>query len=221
MRPKPLSRRARPPRRRPRPVLALRRRPKLWWVIVLTVALAAGWAVAAAVSRAEAERLAWGEPVAVAVATRDLAPGDEIGAGDVHLVDHPPGLVPADALAEVPVGQVVRAAVFDGEVLVAARLAPTGTSGLAATLPDGTRAVAIPVEAGTAPPLQPGDLVDVLVALPEEAAGGGPPGFALTTGATVVDVDDAAVTIAVDPEAAPRIAVALGQGAVTLALVGA
>jgi len=39
--------------------------------------------------------------------------------------------------------------------------------------------------------------------------------------AAVVSVEDASVTVAVPLELAPRIAVALGQGAVTLALVGA
>jgi Flp pilus assembly protein CpaB len=219
MRPKPLPRRTRPTRRRPRPVLALRRKPQLWWAVVVTLAVGVGWAVAATVSRAEAARLAWGDPVTVAVAARDLGPGDEVGHGDVQLVDRPPDLVPDGALGEVPTGQVVRAAVFEGEVLVGARLAPLGVDGLAATLPEGTRAVAIPVETGTAPPLARGDQVDVLVALPEAAAGGGPPGFAVTSDAVVVDVDEAAVTIAVERDVAPRIAVALGQGAVTLALV--
>jgi hypothetical protein len=74
------------------------------------------------------------------------------------------------------------------------------------------------VEPGTTPPLAVGDRVDVLVALPAEAADGGPPGFALATDVVVVDVTEAAVTVAVPRAAAPRLAVAFGQGAVTLAL---
>ena len=89
---------------------------------------------------------------------------------------------------------------------------------LAARLPAGTRAMAIPVVPGTAPALVLGDRVDVLVALAPEAAGDGPPGFALATDVLVVDVSDAAVTVAVPADTAPRIAVALGAGAVTLAL---
>jgi Flp pilus assembly protein CpaB len=110
--------------------------------------------------------------------------------------------------------------VFDGEVVRRERLAPSGASALAARLPTGTRAVAIPVEPGTTPPVAVGDLVEVLVALAPEAAGTGAPGFALATGVPVVDVTDAAVTIAVDRDVAPRLAVAFGQGAVTLAVVG-
>jgi hypothetical protein len=65
-----------------------------------------------------------------------------------------------------------------------------------------------------------GDHVDVLVALAPEAAGGGPPGFVVAPRALVVALDEGAVTVAVDVAVAPRIAVALGQGAVTLALIG-
>jgi hypothetical protein len=82
----------------------------------------------------------------------------------------------------------------------------------------GTRGIAIPVEPGTAPPLSPGDRVDVRVARSAEVAGDGPPGFTLATAAPVVDVGDAAVTVAVRADDAPRVAVALGAGAVTLAL---
>ena len=46
------------------------------------------------------------------------------------------------------------------------------------------------------------------------------PGFALAEDVPVVDVTDAAVTIAVRRDVAPRLAVAFGQGAVTLALLG-
>ncbi|HET7720977.1 MAG TPA: hypothetical protein VFK43_13500, partial [Acidimicrobiales bacterium] len=121
--------------------------------------------------------------------------------------------LPDDAVARTPV--------FAGEVLVRGRLAPTGLRGVAAALPPGSRAVAIPRDPSTAPPVRVGDRVDVLVALPPEAAGGGPPGFAVATDALVVAVEEAAITVAVERATAPRVAVALGQGAVTLSLVGA
>jgi hypothetical protein len=66
-----------------------------------------------------------------------------------------------------------------------------------------------------------GDRVDVVVALAPEAAGGGPPGFALASDVLVVEVTEVAATVAVPRDVAPRLAVAFGQGAVTLALVGA
>lgn len=214
--------RAKSPRRswRIRPLLALRRRPRLWWALAGALALGVGGAVSSAMGEAEAAREAWGERITVVVATRDLRPGDQIGRGDVELVRRPAAVVPGDAVRDVPAGATVHSAIFEGEVLVEPRLAPGALQGLAAVLPQGTRAIAVPVEPGQAPPLLAGDVVDVLVALAPEAAGDGPPGFAIARGALVVDVGDAAVTVAVEQDVAPRIAVALGQGAVTLALVG-
>jgi Flp pilus assembly protein CpaB len=206
---------------RPRLGLLLRRRPQLWWLLVISVALMAGWLAANVVARAERTRAGWGATQAVVVVDRARRAGEALRPGDVAVVERPRAVVPADALGALPPDAVLRADVVAGEVLVARRLAPSGLSGVAAMLPPGTRAVAIPTEAGLVPPLAPGDRVDVLVALPAEAAGGGPPGFAVATAALVVAVDDAGVTVAVPRDVAPRVAVALGQGAVTLALVGA
>lgn len=217
---------ARAPRRpgappsRPHLGLHLRRHPRLWWVVVLVCALAAGGITASLAQRAARAQAAWGHTAPVLVVRHDLAPGAPVRAGDVEVVERPVATVPGAALAALPEGAVTRTAVFAGEVLVRGRLAPGGLRGVAATLPAGTRAVAIPRDPATAPPLAVGDQVDVLVALPPEAAGDGPPGFAVAMGALVVAVEEAAITVAVDRAAAPRVAVALGQGAVTLALIG-
>ncbi len=221
MRPGNRPRPPRSPRRRPRPGLALRREPRLWWALVVGLALLAGWAAAAIVQRAEQTRLAWGTERRVLVARHDLAAGDEVGPDDVEVVLRPTALVPRSALDTLPSDAVARTDVFAGEVLVARRLAPAGLRGVAARLPAGTRAVAIPIDPSTTPPLAPGDRVDILVALPREAAGSGPPGFTLVPEALVVAVDEAAATVAVARDAAPRVAVALGEAAVYLALVGA
>lgn len=208
-------------RARPRLGLLLRRRPQLWWLLVISIALTAGWLAAAVAAGAERTRAGWGATEAVVVVEHARQAGDELRPGDVTIAERPRAMVPSGALDALPSGAVLRADVVAGEVLVADRLAPAGLTGVAAMLPPGTRAVAIPAEAGLRPPLAPGDRVDVLVALPAEAAGEGPPGFAVATGALVVAVDDAGATVAVPRDAAPRVAVALGQGAVTLALVGA
>jgi Flp pilus assembly protein CpaB len=185
------------------------------------MALVTGMLVASAVEGAEAARAAWGDQQAVVVVRRDLLAGAQVGDGDVGVERRPAALVPSGALHELPAGATLRASAFAGEVLVEQRLAGAGLSPLAAALPAGTRAIAIPVEAGLAPPLQVGDEVDVLVALSPDAAGSGAPGLVLARRAPVVDVGEAAVTVAVTPEVAPKVGVALGSGAVTLALVGA
>lgn len=203
------------------PLLTLRRQPRLWWVLTLATALAVGWMVSSYVAGAEAERAAWGRTEVVAVARHDIAAGEAVDTGAVELVERPHATVPRRALHAVPEGQVAREAIAAGEALMASRLAPAGLTGVAALLPEGSRAVAVPVEPGLTPPLVVGDRVDVMVALAPELAGDGPPGFVVAADALVVAVDDAAVTIAVRASAAPRIGVALGQGAVTLALLGA
>jgi hypothetical protein len=80
---------------------------------------------------------------------------------------------------------------------------------------------------GGAPPLAVGDLVDVLAVMPGAGlagpgsdGAGQEPAFALVERAAVVDVADDAVTVAVPGGDAPRVAWALSNGAVVLALGG-
>jgi Flp pilus assembly protein CpaB len=208
------------PVRRAGVALTLRRRPRLRNGVVAVVAVLSGIAVAGIVQQAEDARGAWGARVPVLVATEDVPAGAVLALGNTRVVTQPAPLVPPGALRALPADGRVRADVYDGEVIREERLAPAGSSAIAARLPRGTRAVAVPSEPGRAPSLAIGDRVDVLVALAPEVAGDGAPGFALATDVPVVDVTDVAVTIAVPRDVAPRLAVAFGQGAVTLALVG-
>ena len=201
--------------------LALRRRPRHRQALVAGLALLCGVTVMGVVQRAEGARAAWGEGVPVLVATRDLGPGDRLDGGNTRIDRRPAPVVAEGALDRLPADGRLTAAVFAGEAVLRARLAPGGLSPIAARVPTGTRAMAVPTDAGTVPALAVGDRVDVLVALPAEAAGAGPPGFALTTDVLVVDVTEVAVTIAVPVATAPRLAVAFGTGAVSLALAGA
>ena len=201
--------------------LALRRRPRHRRALVVGLAVLCGLAVMTVVRRAEETAAAWGTQVPVLVATRDLAAGDALEAGNTRVQHRPARLVPDGAVRALPDDRRLAEPVYAGEVVREERLAPGGLSEIAARLPEGTRAMAIPVEPGHAPVLVIGDRVDVLVALPAEAAGDGPPGFALADDVLVVDVGDAAVTIAVPTNTATRVAVAFGAGSVTLALTGA
>ncbi|MFS8586624.1 MAG: hypothetical protein FWJ72_16275, partial [Acidimicrobiia bacterium] len=112
--------------------------------------------------------------------------------------------------------------VVAGEPLQAARLAPHGATGAAALLEPGQRAVAVPTGPRPTPPLAVGDRVDVLAVLPapDLDVAGGAPAFPVVEGATVVDVGDDAVTVAVPRGDAPRVAWAATGGVVALALTG-
>jgi Flp pilus assembly protein CpaB len=201
--------------------------------LVAVLALLTGIVVAGALRAADAARRQWGDSRVVAVARHDLAAGDVVGPGDVDLRDLPAVAVADEALAEAPVGAVTRHPVSAGEPLVAGRLGPDGLTGPAALVPEGHRAVAVPVGPLGRPPLQVGDQVDVLAVVPtevgveaesgdgEDEAGDGVPAVPLVERALVVDVADEAVTVAVPAELTPAVAYAATQGALVLALTGA
>ncbi len=196
-------------------------RPAVRRLCVTALALATALAVAVLLGTASGAPEAWGAPRPVAVATRDLAPGDVIDSGAAEVRDLPGAAVAPAALARVPEGAVVRQAIAAGEPLVPARLAPHGLSGAAALVPPGARALAVPLGPAGSPPLAAGDLVDVLAVLPPGGAGSGTdPAFPLVEAAPVVDAGEQAVTVAVPERDAPRVAWALSHGAVVLALAG-
>jgi Flp pilus assembly protein CpaB len=208
------------PSARLRPGLLLRRRPRLGALITGIVAVGAGLAVASVVASAEAERTAWGSTRPVVVARRDLEPGAELRGRDVTVQQRPAAAVPDGALRALPPDAVVHHAVFAGEELLDDHLAPAGSTGLAALVDDRSRAIAIPIEPGTTPPVEPGQAVDVVAVLPGDDTGG-EVAYVVAAGATVLHVDDGAVTVAVSRADAPRVATALATGLVVLTLVGA
>ncbi|WP_436795040.1 SAF domain-containing protein [Actinospongicola halichondriae] len=187
-------------------------------LVVLLLALVLGTAVHRTTSEAAARAAALGTTRPVAVARQDLDAGQIIRAGDVELVDRPVAHLPDDVVVDDPTGLAVRSAVVAGEVLTGQRLAGDGHSGAAALVPEGWRAVAIPVFDAIAP-TQPGDLVDVIASF-DPALSIRDPSLVIAADAVVVDVADDAVTVAVTRERVTEVAFALANGIVTLALVG-
>lgn len=182
------------------------------------------------------------------VAQRDLQPGDNVDGSAVAVRRLPDAVVTDAALRAPPVGSVVRYPVVAGEPLVGDRLAPEGVTGVGALVPEGHRAIGLPQGQLGTPPVQVGDLVDVLVVLPPDshAAGHGydasvgdesgetssEPGHnrgqevaemaaPLVVGARVVDVTEDVVTVAVPRDDAASLAYAATSGVVMLALAGA
>jgi Flp pilus assembly protein CpaB len=194
--------------------------------MVLGLAIVTGLVVITLVSSVEAARQRWGRARPVAVATRDLSPGDPVDDSAVEVRRLPEAAVAPGALAEPPSGSVVRQPVAAGEPLLPQRLAPQGLTGVAALVPAGHRAVAIPIGPLAAPPLTTGDLVDVLAVVPalvEERPrpSAGQPSFPLVEAAVVVDVGEQSIAVAVPEADAPRVAWVLTNGSVVLALAGA
>jgi pilus assembly protein CpaB len=197
------------------------RRPVPALLAIAVLAALTGAVVASLVGRAESALRRFGTSRPVAVATRPIPAGAVVGAADAEVRTWPSGLVPPGAFAAVPVGRTATSPTFTGEPLVAGRLAPAGLSGVAALLPPGTRAIAVPL-AGSGPPLAVGDSVDVLATFDPVIAGDADPTVVVAERATVLGVGDAGdtVTVAVPVADAPRVAFAVTQGTVTLALGG-
>ena len=189
----------------------LRRRPIPWWAGALVLAGLTAVVVGRLTGDAAAARSRWGDTVAVAVATADVAPGEPLVAEVRRL---PRALVPAGATTETT--GVAAAHVAAGEVVVEARLAPAGTSPVAALVPPGWRALAVP--SGDGLPLEVGDVVDVLATVDPQSS---VPTVVVAREALVVHVGEQAATVAVPVELAPRVAFAVAAGAVALALSGA
>ena len=209
--------------------MRLRRSPLPFWALAAALSLATGLTVARLAGEAAARADRLGGLVDVPVAARPIAAGAVVRPADVEVRSLPSALVPSGRLARSPAGRVAIVPLAPGEVVLAAKLAPDGLTGVAALVPPGHRALAVPVDAG-ALALRPGHRVDVLATL--ELGGGavvegaapaggdaaGAPTFPVATAALVVDADDDAVTVAVTPDEAPRVAFALARGTVTLAL---
>jgi Flp pilus assembly protein CpaB len=203
-----------------RPALRPRRRlrrPLPYWTVVVAAAALPAMLVGRLAAEAAAERARWGPGTATVVVVVDRRAGEPVGDADVELRRLPGALRPRGALSFLPSAAVATDDLVAGEVLVASRLAPAGTSAVAARLPVGTRGIAVPNDVGLR--LEVGDPVDVLATL-DPGGGTGTPTTAVARDARVVDVGDRVVTVAVGVDEAERVAFALAAGVVTLALNG-
>lgn len=191
--------------------LALRRRPLVYWCTTVLAAAAAALLVGGLTARAEAAAARYGGLRPVVVVDSPVDTGESVDTGDVRVEQVPRAFVPEGALSSVPDGRTALGPLYPGEVLLAERLAPDGVHGVAALLPDGTRAMAVP--AGPAAlRIRTGDVVDVLATAPDGTS------EVVADAATVVDAGDATTTVAVRVSDAPAVATALTQATVTLAL---
>ncbi len=198
----------------------IRRHPVLYWLVAIVFAGVTAHAITSALSRAEAARAGWGETRSVLVAQHRLDVGEVVRDGDVAAAAWPAALVPRGAAPDAgnAVGRTVVQVIEPGEAVLAGRLAPDGLRGVAALVPPGWRALALPV-GPAALPLSVGDRVDLVAAVGgTDATESQSPSFVLADNAVVVAVDERSVTVAVRAEDAPRVALSIVTGSVVLAL---
>jgi Flp pilus assembly protein CpaB len=187
-------------------------------VFALVLALVAGAVVHRTTVDAAAVTARLGRTATVAVAVRAVEVGKTLEPGDTSMESRPVAHLPDGAVTDDPTGVAVRQALQPGEVVVRSRLAGAGREGAAALVPEGWRALSVPVL--DAPlPARPGDRVDVVAAF-DPTLVERDPSLVVAADGVVVDVADDAVTVAVPRSRITQVAFALANGIVTLALVG-
>ena len=196
----------------------LARSPLAYWAVVVALAGLTAFTVAGQVDRAGAQAARYGNLRPVVVATHAVELGAVVRQADVIVTAMPASFLPDGALDSTGavVGRTVVVPLLRGSAVVAANLAPDGLEGVAALLPAGSRAVAVPT-GPAAVALRRGDRVDILATFDPPPAGEEPT-FPVAEAAPVVDVGPEAVTVAVAPEEARRVAYAVAAGVVTLVL---
>jgi Flp pilus assembly protein CpaB len=196
----------------------LARSPLAYWTAVVALAAFTAVTVAGQAGEAGARAARYGRLRPVVTAARAVEVGTVLRPSDVTVTSMPAAFVPEGALAAAgtAVGRTVVVPLFRGAVVVAGNLAPDGLAGVAALLPAGTRAIAVP-SGPSSVALRRGDRVDVLATF-DPPPQGQDPTFAVAEAAPVVDVGAEAVAVAVPAEEAARVAYAVAAGTVTLAL---
>lgn len=151
---------------------------------------------------------AFGPPVEVVVAGRDLAAGAVLDGAAVARRTWPADLVPDDALTDAAGGRL-RGPVVAGQVLTERHL----VAGLAGLLEPGQAAVAVPLDG--LPVVVPGDVVDVVAATPDgrgQRAASGVSVLAVDSGWLWLGVPDAAVDLVAASGAAGRLSLGVRSG---------
>ena len=216
--PSPLRRRAESPAWQRSPLYRWLRRPLVYWgAVVLLVALT----VIAAARQSDRQRqleATYGEVRRVPVAVSLIRPGEPLDSGTVRWERRPAAGVPPGAVSDLAEGQVAAAAIYPGEVVHTERVAGRG-GGLSSRLPPGTAAVSVPVSYGV-PPVRPGDRVTLIAVYDSLAADAAPEARPVARGATVVELDEDSVTVAIsETEVEPTVS-PLIWGAVAIVAVG-
>lgn len=181
--------------------LFLARRPWVYWALVAALAVVLAMTVHLRLSAIDATRDAWGATRSVLVADQAMNPNDPIVATPA---ERPLAAIPDGALSALPDGARLRQRVGAGEVLVEVDVARV--AGPASRADPGTVVVAV------ADPLARSVTVGTRVHVAAD-------GILLAADATVVELVDEVIFVAVDPNDAPAVAAAAQAGLVSLLYV--
>ena len=195
------------------------RRPLVYWSAVALLVVVTVVGVTRQSDLQHERQAAYGELRRVPVAVSLVRPGEPLDAEAVHWEPRPAAAVPPGAVGELAEGAVAAAAIYPGEVVHTERVAGLG-GGLSSRLPAGVAAVSVPTTYGV-PPVRPGDSVSLVAVFDSFAVDAVPEAQTVARHATVLDLDEEAVTVAIrSVEVEPTVS-ALVWGAVTVVAVGA
>lgn len=178
--------------------LFLARRPWVYWAAVTVLTALIVFVVHDRMAALEAERASWGTTRRVLVADRPLAPGEPIAA---TMTDLPVAVIPAGAMTDLPSTARLRQRVAEGAVLVDVDV--TAGPGPAAGADADTVVVAVHDELAAS----------LTIGLAVQVAADG---LVIADVATIVDLTDDVVYIAVEPADAAMVAAASGADLATL-----
>ncbi len=181
--------------------LFLARHPSVYWVAVVVLAAGVAAGVRGQLRAVEAARERWAEFDQVLVAVREHDPGDVLATRAVEL---PVAAIPPSALDRPPPGARATQRINLGEIVVAADVMPP--EGPAAGASPGT--IVVPIADPLAREVRIG--LDVRIAAE---------GLVLAADATVVEVIDDIVFVAVDPADAALVADAARRDTASLLYV--
>ncbi len=215
----PLRRRADAPSWHRSPLYRWLRRPLVYWTVVGLLLVITVVGVARQSDRQRQLSETYGELREVPVAVALIRPGEPLGAEAVRWEKRPAAGVPPGAVTDLAEGALAAAAIYPGEVVHRERVAGSG-SGLSSRLAPGVAAVTVPASYGV-PPVQPGDRVNLIAVVDTFAAESAPEARTVARHATVVQVDEGALTVAISVTDVESTVSALIWGTVAVVAVGA
>ena len=196
----------------------IRHHPALRISLVVVAIAVGGSTVNRTVQHAFDERHRWGETRTVIVARHRIEIGAVVDGDDVDTARWPLAVVPNGAFTQMPAGRTAVATIESGEAILSARVAPDGLHGVAALVPTGWRAIAIPAGPAVVT-LAVGDHVDLIAGFDAQSTSSdGPPTITVARDALVVAVDEQRITVAMRDSDASRVAFAVVTGTVVPAL---
>jgi Flp pilus assembly protein CpaB len=217
--PSPTRRRDGSPTWQRSPLYRWLRRPLVYWGVVGVLVVVTVVGVTRQSERRQQLAESYGELREVPVAVALIRPGEPLGAEAVRRELRPTGSVPPGAVAEIVGGAVAAAAIYPGEVIHAERVVGSG-GGLSGRLAAGTAAVSVPASYGF-PAVHPGDRVNLIAVYDTPTGDSAPRTRAVAHHATVLELAEDSVTVAIrDAEVEPTVS-ALVWGTVAIVAVGA